>query len=205
MISDTDWSALPGQTDAKDLPPAVILDVDDTVVSGAPFQFTLDTPFTNEKHENWNATHEAVPVPGFAAFAKAARAAGVTLFFVTNRPCEASDGDPCPQEKTAIEDVLEAGIETDAEHMMLAFERPGWGKEKVTRRQHVAATHRVIMLFGDDLGDFIPCTRARPAGPCTEGATIASRNALIDEYSDYFGHGWYILPNPMYGSWTTVE
>ena len=205
MLEDRSWSALPGQTNASDLPPAIIFDVDDTVVSGIDFQFTFEPPFTNAKHEAWNSTHEAVPIPGFARFAGAARAAGIVLFFVTNRPCEAKGDESCPQERTAIADVREAGIETDSEHMLLAFERDEWTKEKVSRREHVAKTHRVIMLFGDDLGDFIPCTRARPAGRCAEGATIASREALLAEYGDFFGAGWYILPNPMYGSWTTVQ
>lgn len=205
FIEDASWSALPGQTDAGRLPPAIIFDVDDTVVSGVDFQFALDPPFTNQKHEDWNSAHEAVAVPGFTRFAERARAAGVALFFVTNRPCEAVSQRACPQEKTAIDDVAEAGIQTDAEHMLLAFERDDWGKEKVTRREYVAQTHRVIMLFGDDLGDFIPCTRARPAGPCTTGATTTSREALLAQYRDYFGAGWYILPNPMHGSWTTVE
>ena len=205
FLADPDWSALPDQRDAADKPPAVIFDVDETVVSGVDFQLGYEPPFTNAKHEAWNSTHEAVPVPGFPRFARAAREAGVTLFFVTNRPCEPVGNDPCPQEKTAIDDVAEAGIETDAGHMMLAFERPEWTKEKSTRREHVAETHRVIMVFGDDLGDFIPCTRAEPAAPCETGASIASRDALVDQYRDYFGHGWYILPNPMHGSWTTVR
>ena len=205
FLQDESWSALPGQADARDLPPAIIFDVDDTVVSGADFQLNFEPPFANWKHEEWNASTVAVPVPGFADFAGAARDAGVELFFVTNRPCEPSGGDPCPQQTTAMNDVIEAGIQTDREHVLLAFEQADWTKEKVTRREHVAKTHRVIMLFGDDLNDFIPCARAKPVGPCAVGASIASRNKLFAEHSDYFGAGWYVLPNPMHGSWTSVR
>ena len=29
------------------------------------------------------------------------------------------------------------------------------------------------------------------------------RNSVV-EHARYWGHGWYILPNPMHGSWTGV-
>ena len=67
-----------------------------------------------------------------------------------------------------------------------------------------AQTHRIIMLIGDDLGDFIPCVRATPAAPCTEPATADSRQRKIVQFSAYWGNGWYILPNPMHGSWTSI-
>ena len=38
MIEDESWTALPGQTGAGDLPTAVILDIDETVVSNIDFQ-----------------------------------------------------------------------------------------------------------------------------------------------------------------------
>ncbi|MEL7186300.1 MAG: HAD family acid phosphatase, partial [Pseudomonadota bacterium] len=101
--------------------------------------------------------------------------------------------------------LLEAGFTTDADHVMLAREQPGWGKEKLTRRLQIAETHRVIMLFGDDISDFIQCTRSSPVAPCTEPATRASRHAALEGTDHYWGHGWYILPNPMHGSWTQAK
>ena len=205
FVEDQSWTALPGQEDAEGLRPAIIFDIDETVVSGVDFQLTFERPFENWKHEAWSSANAALPVPGFATFAAAARDAGVELFFVTNRPCEliAGSDDPCPQQKTAIDDVAEAGIGTDADHVFLAYQRDDWTKEKVTRRQHVAKTHRVIMLFGDDLGDFIFCVRAKPAAPCTEPATKESRRLAVEQFSGRWGNGWYVLPNPMYGSWTS--
>ena len=87
----------------------------------------------------------------------------------------------------------------------LVGERPDWESEKKVRRDYIAESHRVIMLFGDNLGDFIPCVRRAPLAPCSEGGTIASRLALTTEHDAYWGVGWFILPNPMYGSWTSVK
>ena len=204
FIEDTSWSALPNQTGARDLPPAVILDVDETVVSNIDFQMNFEPPFSNKKHDDWNAAHDSIEISGVVDFVAAAREAGVTVFFVTNRPCEPAGQIPCTQRGTTIGDINEVGIEVGPEHVLLADER-GWTSEKSTRRDYIAQTHRVIMLFGDDLGDFLTCVRKTLHDPCDVSATAASRERAILEHRDLWGAGWYILPNPMYGSWTTVE
>lgn len=206
-IDDRSWSALPGQTGAEHLPPAIIFDVDETLVSNVGFQLDFDPPFANWKLEQWNRDNAALAIEGATEFVSAARQAGVTTFFVTNRPCEPIDGEPghCPQEQTTLEDLREVGIETDAEHLMLSRERPDWRREKVVRREYIARTHRVIMLVGDDLGDFIPCVRTKVYAPCTAPATGETRAALVRQHRHYWGAGWYILPNPMHGSWTSAE
>lgn len=206
-LADESFSALPGQGDAADLPPAIIIDVDETVLTNVEFQAILEPPFRNEKLDNWSTATVAVAVPGAVEFVDRVTEAGVELFFLTNRPCNEKPGvaDPCPQHAVTVDDLNEAGIPADAERVMLANERPEWNREKSVRRNLIAETHRVIMLVGDDLGDFIPCTRKRPQSPCTVGATIASRRELTQEFGAYWGAGWFILPNPMHGSWTTVE
>ncbi len=206
-IADTSWSALPYQTDASDLPPAIIFDVDETVVSNVEFQATLEPPFEEIKLFRWTRANPADPIAGFAEFAALAHDRGVELFFVTNRGCARVAGyvGPCPYEAVTSEDIGEAGFVTDVEHVLLAYEQPHWSKEKKVRRDYLARNYRIIMLFGDDLGDFIPCSRRRALDPCNEGATIASRRRATMEHRDYWGNGWYVLPNPMHGSWTTVR
>jgi acid phosphatase len=208
LLADTSWTALPGQANHEDKPPAIILDIDETVVSNAGYQKTLATaPYTRFRHFDWMRNNKAVPIRGARETIEAARAAGITVFFVTNRACEVFDGvdGDCPAEQVTIDDLRESGVEADPEYVLMAWEQPGWSKEKLHRREYVAETHRVIMLFGDDYGDFVPCTRAKPLPPCSEPATRASRHAALDTYADYWGNGWYILPNPMHGSWTTVR
>lgn len=206
-INDPDWSALPEQEDAGHLPPAIIFDVDETVVSNVGFQLTLVPPFRDEDLNAWNAANTAVPIPGVVEFAEKARAMGVELFFVTNRPCmpDADTGDACPQHAVTTQDINEAGIPVSPDRVMLSYQEPGWNKEKKNRRDVIARDYRVIMLMGDDLGDFIACSRRRAVTPCSEGATRASRDQATYEYRDYWGNGWYILPNPMHGSWTSVR
>lgn len=206
LLADKSWTALPGHEGATGKPPAIILDVDETVTSGVDMELTM-VPFTTLRQHQWSLSHKAIPVRGVVDFVNAAQSFGVEVFFVTNRPCELLDGNPdtCPQKQATTNHIAELGIETDSEHVLLAKEQPDWDKEKLTRREYIAKTHRVIMLFGDDYADFVACSRAKPRTPCTKVATRASREATLDTYKDYWGNGWYILPNPMYGSWTSVR
>jgi len=206
-VADTSWSAMPEQSGAGKLPPAVILDVDETVVSNVDFQLTFERPFANHKLDEWSSNYQSLAIPGVKDFVEAARAADVTVFFVTNRPCELIDGvdDPCPQKGTTVEDIHEVGIDVEPEFVMLSGEQPGWDREKLVRRKLIAENYRVIMLIGDDFGDFVPCARKKVVAPCTAAATRASRTDALGKYDKYWGAGWYILPNPMHGSWTSVR
>ena len=76
-INDASWSAMPGQTGAENLPPAVILDVDETVVSNIDFQISFERPFTNRKLYDFYREHAAKPVPGVIEYIAAARHSGV--------------------------------------------------------------------------------------------------------------------------------
>ena len=205
LIEDKSWSALPYQTGAGNLPPAIIMDIDQTLVDGVDFQLGYEPPFTSEKFDNWNASHVATAVPGAPEFVKLARASGVEVFFLTNRYCRSTAETSCVGKPITVQDLNEAGIPAVDSNVTLAGERPDWGSEKKVRRDNIAEYYRVIMLFGDDLGDFIPCVRSTPVAPCTTGGTISNRLALTAEHDAYWGAGWYILPNPMYGSWTSAQ
>lgn len=207
LVADPSWTAMPGQTGAEELPPAVILDIDETVINNVDFQIAFERPFTDRQLEMWDREHVAEPVPGVVAFIEAARAADVAVFFLTNRPCEKyeDETDACPQKQTVIDGIRELGIPVEPEFVSLSYERPEWGKEKLVRRKLIGENYRVIMLIGDDLGDFVACVRKSAVSPCTQGGTRSSRAAAIEKYAHFWGNGWYILPNPMHGSWTTVR
>jgi acid phosphatase len=207
-IADEDWSALPSHPADTSLPPAIILDVDETVLDNSPFQILLgDKPFNRTDWDQWVARAQADAVPGVVEFLRQARETGVAVFLVTNRDCMRRPGsaDRCPQEDDTLDNLRRIGLEFDPEHLMLSNERPDWTDEKKVRRDYVARDHRVIMLFGDDLGDFLDCVRGRVIAPCKRPATAAERLRMVREHGEYWGLGWFVLPNPMYGSWTGVR
>jgi acid phosphatase len=72
FIDDKSWSAMPEQQNAEELPPAVILDVDETTVSNVDFQISFERPFSDEKLIEFYKAHDAIPVPGVVEFVAAA-------------------------------------------------------------------------------------------------------------------------------------
>ncbi len=184
-LRDRHWTAaLEQRGPFFDLPPAVILDLDETVLDNTPFQARLASdakPYSEEDWSAWVNEARAGLVPGALEFLTDARASGVALFYITNRACKSDDaGDPTARVLRRLRVPLENGAllcKTDS-------------SDKSARRQAVARTHRILLLIGDDLGDFI-------AGP----RDLKERSELSQVYAKFWGERWVIVPNPMYGSW----
>lgn len=176
------------ETEYSDLPPAVILDVDETVLDNAPFQARLikqNETYTPAKWNAWVREEQADAVPGALSFTKKADAMGITVFYLTNREA---------QVETATYNNLEAlgfPLKQNVDVLLTKNEQPDWTSAKVKRRQHVAEQYRVLMLLGDNLNDLLPA----------DDISHAQRLELVKKYEQNFGTQWFVLPNPVYGSW----
>lgn len=207
-LADPAWTAEPSQADASlALPPAVVMDLDETVLDNSEpqAQMLLNGLCFDEfpqAWDDWVARRNAPAVPGAAEFIRAARLmsdyAGrpVRIFFITNRECarRAGSAAPCPQQDDTQANLEQLGLggATLADDLMLKGEQPDWESEKLARRQAVAQGHRIVLNVGDDLADFLPDVRRAP---------VAERDAARCARSEYWGRRWFLLPNPMYGSW----
>jgi 5'-nucleotidase (lipoprotein e(P4) family) len=184
-LADPGWTAATEQTgEVAGLPAAVILDLDETVFDNSRFageQVLRRSGYTPESWSEWVALGKAGLVPGAREFLAQVRKRGVAVFFVTNRKLE--------QEAVTVENLVARGIPATVDEVLSQGER-GWTGEKAERRQHVATTHRVLLLVGDDLGDFLPA-RVPPA----------ERVAAAEAEAEWWGERWFLLPNPLYGSW----
>jgi len=186
-----DWTAAPEQLkDYQDLPPAVILDVDRTVLDNSPFQGQLvkeSRAFTRDLWEKWVYMAKAPPVPGALEFMKYAESMKVEIFYVTNRTVNL--------EQATRNNLEKIGFPTKREpDTVLMRKEKGWGSDKSSRRRHVAKGYRILLLLGDDFNDFLSGVRGR-------GVTLEDRMRLVEQYKSYWGEKWIILPNPVYGSW----
>lgn len=187
-LAHTFWTAALEQTGGyQDLPPAVIVDVDETVLDNSPFQTRLinaGEEFDPELWTQWVLEAAAPPVPGALEFARAAQRRGVTIFYITNR-------DQIHEEATR-RNLEAAGFPVDPgqDRVLTRGERRDWISDKSSRREVVARRFRILLLVGDDFNDFASA-RLSPA----QRATLAAR------YADRWGRQWIILPNPLYGSW----
>ncbi|MGH8131197.1 MAG: 5'-nucleotidase, lipoprotein e(P4) family [Steroidobacteraceae bacterium] len=207
-LVDPAWTAEPAQIgDLESFPPAVIMDIDETVLDNSAPQarMLLDETCLAEFDAVWDAwvaERSAPAVPGAAEFIRAARhmkdrlGQPVQVFFITNRECRrrAGDDSACPQQDDTAANLRALGLDapTLVDDLMFKGERADWGSEKLSRRLEIASTHRIVLNVGDDFGDFLPAVR-RQSVPERERARCAN--------GARWGRQWFMIPNPMYGSW----
>jgi 5'-nucleotidase (lipoprotein e(P4) family) len=140
-------------------------------------------PFDSASWTAWCARREATPLPGASAFLSRVRALGGKIAIVTNRSAA-----ECPD----TEAVFRAhGLPYD---VMLCKPASGPG-DKNPRMEAVARGTtpaglpplEIVAVVGDNIQDFPERTQA-----------IRERG---DEAFADFGARFFVLPNPMYGSW----
>ena len=190
---------------AAALIPAVVLDVDETVLDNSVFGARLIKNGGQWKPgpwDDWVSEKSAIPVPGALAFVERARAEGVAVIYVTNRRCsvrkgtsESSSNKPCPQKLDTLENLVTAGYPplASVDLLILQGERPEWdSSEKQPRRQHIAERYRIMMLIGDDLGDLASNIKK---------TSVEERARFVSTHQSLLGEYWFQLTNPAYGSW----
>ncbi len=191
-VADKSWVAAVEQTpaDAKAKPPAIILDVDETVLDNSPYEARLIKTGGSFNPKTWNAwcnEAQADAIPGALALTQQAAKDGVTVFYVTNRDHALEDATRKNLAKLGF--PLAEGKDV----ILTEHEQDGWTSDKTSRRKVIANNYRIIMLFGDNLGDFVAKADAQ--------GTPAARAKVAQSYSKRWGTSWYMLPNPMYGYW----
>jgi acid phosphatase len=191
-IADSTWTAAIEQegTNVSVLPLSIVMDLDETVFDNSPFQgqLVLDrTTYSPERWARWVALAAATEVPGAVDFVKYARSRNVRVVFVTNRTLEEE-----PATLMNLDALLGAGTPADD---VLTTNENGWGSDKTARRTFVARTHRILLLVGDDLNDFVSVAATK---------TAADRLDLAKQYSGMWTDRWILIPNPAYGSWDRI-
>ncbi len=193
-LADRNWTAaIAEQTGAfQDLPPAVILDVDETVLNNSDYQAWMALNNETFGHKSWGAfvnTVTSQPIPGALDFTKYADSKGVKVFYVSNRTGELEDATRKNLEKFGF--PMGGNVDT----VLLKKERPEWASSKKSpRRAHVAQDYRVLLVLGDNFGDFVDEYKG----------SLSKRQAVMDSHKDLWGERWIVLPNPSYGSWESA-
>jgi acid phosphatase len=188
-LADSGWTAAVEQEgdDFSTLPPAVVLDVDETVLDNSPQQVRTILAGGSFDPEVWGAWVEearAPAVPGAREFLALADSLGVAVFYVTNRDQ--------PLEAATRRNLESEGLPLDPEvdTILSRGERESWGSDKTSRREAIAERYRIVLLVGDDFNDFVLARLPRE-----------ERDRLVERYADRWGDRWIVLPNPVYGSW----
>jgi 5'-nucleotidase (lipoprotein e(P4) family) len=165
---------------------AVVLDADETVLDNSLYQLEqarAGRPFDPVTWTAWCARREAVPLPGAAAFLSRVQSLGGRVVIVTNRSTA-----ECPD----TEAVFRAqGLVHDA----MLCKPDGSSSDKNPRFAAVARGTaaaglpplEVVAFVGDNIQDFPE-----------KGQALRKEG---DEAFAEFGARFFVLPNPMYGSW----
>ena len=175
-------------------PKAAVFDVDETVLLNLGYEYwavKTGRGYVSDVWDAWERTgYDAVrPVPGAVTALKRLRAAGITVIFNTNRKAANADG----TERALANAGL--GPAKHLETLFLTGDAPG-GSAKDPRRAIIASRYCVVAMGGDNLGDFSDAFNAKAlaSGP---RRSLAGSGAPAQ---DLWGHGWFVLPNPVYGS-----
>jgi 5'-nucleotidase (lipoprotein e(P4) family) len=198
-LRDPHWDALPKNERAavrhgslRGLKPAVVLDIDETVLDNSPFQARQiesgKAEFDRAAFAAWIREADARPLPGALEFTRYAVAHGIRVIFISNRSQDFLGA--------TIENLKREGFPVADKDAVLNSGAPtpgceAEGSNKGCRRERVAREYRVLMEIGDNLADFLDIGENTPQG----------RERAIEPYRQWIGERWFALPNPVYGSW----
>ena len=192
-LADPNWTAAPKeQTGAyQSLPPAVILDLDETALDNSSYQAWMTLKDTTFDPKTWNAyvnTVTSLAVPGAVEFATYADGKGVKVFYISNRTAE--------EEAATRKNLEKLGfpLATSIDTVLMTREQPDWGSAKGTRRAHVAKSYRILLNLGDNFGDFVDEYRG----------SEAERLRIFEEHKQRWGREWIMIANPTYGSFESA-
>jgi 5'-nucleotidase (lipoprotein e(P4) family) len=165
-------------------PLAVVMDIDETVLDNSAYNATLianKNSFSKKTWMEWTAIQSADLVPGAKEFIQYARSKGVEVIFISNRMEE--------ELNDTYQNLLDRGVDTIAKENYFLKSTTS---SKDERRQVVSDKYEVVLLFGDNLGDF---------NGVFDKATVIERKKNVANFRPLFGDKLIVLPNPMYGEW----
>ncbi|WYD79651.1 MAG: HAD family acid phosphatase [Candidatus Electrothrix gigas] len=188
-LHDSSWTAaLEQQENFHSLPPAVIVDIDETLLDNSPLAARLilvGKEYDPQLWLEWVKESSAAPMPGAVSFIRCAKEKGVAVFYVTNRKIK-------NETVRNIKNVIDPDVRP--EQVLCKEERPEWGSDKTSRRAFLAEKFRILLLIGDDYNDFSFLDKSSPE----------ERIGKAMEQKKYWGRKWILISNPVHGSWKTA-
>jgi len=188
--------------DPSPIRPAVVMDLDETVLDITSFQTFVYENELSYTPARWSVyeqvgVEEVLLVPGAGEFIAKAEALGVSVIYLSNR-------NEANQEFTiaALEHV---GLNIEGIEERIYLKPAGASSDKSPRRDAISARYNVLMIFGDNLRDFSEVFKPEQLddGAAIEDyrAAIHARGDAVDDAVCHWGVDWFMLPNCMYGEW----
>lgn len=174
-----------------DKPAAAVFDVDETMLLNLGYEADdarRGGAYDAARWDRWEKTGamQVAAVPGAVEAVRALRAMGVTVIFNTNRAAANA-----AQTEAAL---TFAGLGPAKHGETLFLKGDVDGKSgKDGRRNVIAERWCIVAMGGDQLGDFTDLF----AGLTPPERRAAAASPVI---GSMWGRGWFVLPNPVYGT-----
>ncbi len=160
------------------------LDADETVISNVQFEKELRLAggdFSTASFTDWTARREATLLPGVMGFLDRVRELGGKIAIVTNRRQPT-----CPD--------TDANLKASSPRWRSSWSRPG-------KSWMLSPSHRMISKAGRPGAAVPSSTRSHRGSFSRSSVRHKSTSKGTDKAYGRFGAEFFILPNPMYGSW----
>lgn len=183
-IRDRDWPLAYGAGNGAGAP-AILLNIDDTILDNSPFQASSaqqNLGYSQERWETWVTNSSAGAVPGAIRFVSAVKKLGVKVFYITNRTLA--------QREATERNLGRLGFPIEDDKTVAVLYRQASSRRE-SRISLLASRYRLLMSIGSDLSHFVDI----------QSAGLEERRAVFDLHRDKWGKNWIMFPNPMYGSW----
>ncbi|MBL7938918.1 MAG: 5'-nucleotidase, lipoprotein e(P4) family [Flavobacteriales bacterium] len=165
-------------------PPAVIVDIDETVLDNSPYQVDAAADgriFDQATWKEWTDRSKAAAIPGAVEFLTYAHGLGCHIYYITNRDIR--------EKATTLKNLDSLKFpDADEKHLLLMEGT----SDKTERRARVANDNHVVLLVGDQLRDFDERFKDR---------TVNDGKNTVDLMADTLARYFILLPNPMYGTY----
>ncbi len=174
-----------------DKPLAVVFDADETLIYNLGFEARVagGEAFDPARWSRYEQTGQnaVLPVPGAGHVMEELGKLGVTAIINSNRSAANAEGTIATLKQAKLGDFKHG--ET---LFLMGDVAPGPGKDP--RRATIAARYCVVAMAGDQLGDFSDVFNGSLSVPERRAISVHSSAAGL------WGKGWFLLPNPAYGS-----
>ena len=171
---------------ASTKPKAVVLDIDETCLSNAAgngHEIVANQRFNVKDWNAWINSGKATPIPGAVDFTKAAQAAGMKVFYVSNRETSQLGVTKKNLSKYGFADATEAG------HILLD---PVSSQDKQARFNEIEKKYDVVMFVGDQLTDM--------GQPYMNKSSQQEKEQVTKDKANW-GSKFIAIPDPTYGNY----
>ncbi|MTI22584.1 5'-nucleotidase, lipoprotein e(P4) family [Fulvivirga sp. RKSG066] len=164
--------------------PAVVLDIDETVLDNSPYQGRLleeGKLYASESWMDWTKRGKAKALPGVKKFVVYAKEKGVEVIYISNRSVKVLG--------PTIQNLKDEGFpNADSAYVFLKEET----SDKTNRRATVSDDYNILVFVGDNLTDYSQLYADRDEDWGKQ---------LVEKNKEELLNNFVMLPNPMYGEW----